>query len=188
VAYPLLLTTGRILEHFHTGSMSHRSRVLETLAADSRVEINPEDAHRLGIDDGDMISLSSRRGEVQTRVKKTKRVRPGQAFMAFHWGDAPVNRLTIAAVDPQAKIPEFKVSSVRAILSVLERAAEDNRFLAALAENPAGALSSYDLTPEHRSALVNGDLASLEKWIGPLDERLKAWVKERLKGENIAAA
>ncbi|MFH1491505.1 MAG: formate dehydrogenase subunit alpha, partial [Pseudomonadota bacterium] len=160
VAYPLLLTTGRILEHFHTGSMSHRSRVLETLAADSRVEINPEDAHRLGIEEGDMISLSSRRGEVQTRVKKTKRVRPGQAFMAFHWGDAPVNRLTIAAVDPQAKIPEFKVSSVRAILSVLERAAEDNRFLTALAENPVGALSSYDLTPEHRSALVNGDFAS----------------------------
>ena len=186
VAYPILLTTGRILEHFHTGSMSHRSRVLETLAADSRVEMNPADARRLGIEEGDLTSLHSRRGEVQTKVRKSQRVRPGLAFMAFHWGDAPVNRLTITAVDPQAKIPEFKVSSVRAILAVLERAAKDNKFLAALAENPAGALSSFDLTPEHRRALVNGDMASLEKWIGPLEERLKVWLKARLRQENLS--
>jgi len=59
-AYPLLLTTGRILEHWHTGSMSHRSRVLETLAPESRVEISPADADRLGMEEGDLISLSSR--------------------------------------------------------------------------------------------------------------------------------
>ncbi len=186
VAYPLLLSTGRILEQFHTGSMSHRSRVLEALAADSRVEINPEDAHSLGIEAGDLVSLSSRRGEVQTRVQMTHRVPPGHAFMAFHWGDAPANRLTITAVDPQAKIPEFKVSSIRAMLTVLERATEDNKFLTALAENPAGVLSSYDLTPEHRRALVNGDIAALEKWIGPLNERMKTWLKHRLKQENLA--
>jgi len=184
-AYPILLTTGRILEHWHTGSMSHRSRVLEMLVPESRVEINPVDAHRLGVGEGDVISLSSRRGEVQTKAKKTHRVRPGQAFMAFHWGDAPVNRLTNPAFDPQAKIPEFKVSSVKAILTVLERAAEDNKFLAALAENPAGVLASYDLTPEHRKALVNGDIASLEKWVGPLEERLQVWLKVRLRQENI---
>ncbi len=184
-AYPILLTTGRVLEHWHTGSMSHRSRVLETLVPESRVEINPVDANRLGVGEGDVISLSSRRGEVQTRAKKSYRVRPGQAFMAFHWGDAPVNRLTNPALDPQAKIPEFKVSSVKAILTVLERAAEDNRFLSALAENPAGVLRSYDLTPEHRRALLNGDIASLEKWIGPLEERLQAWLKVRFRQENI---
>ncbi len=185
IAYPMLLTTGRILEHFHTGSMSHRSRVLEALAADSRVEMNPDDTHRMGIEEGDMISLSSRRGEVQTRVKKTRRVPPGQAFMAFHWGDAPVNRLTITAFDPQAKIPEFKVSSVKAVLTVLERAAEDNKFLAALVENPAGVLSSFDLTPEHRKALASGDIEALEQWVGPLDKRLHAWLKVRLRQENL---
>ena len=70
-ACPLLLTAGRILEHWHTGSMSHRSRVLEALAPESRVEISPADATRLGIEDGDLISLSSRRGRVKTRARKT---------------------------------------------------------------------------------------------------------------------
>ena len=83
--------------------------------------------------------------------------------MAFHWREAPANRLTNPAFDPQAKIPEFKVSSIKAILTVLERAAEDNKLLTALAENPAGVLASYDLTPEHRKALMEGDIASIEK-------------------------
>ncbi len=185
-AYPLLLTTGRILEHWHTGSMSHRSHVLETLVPESQVEIHPEDASRLGIVEGDLVSLSSRRGAVQTKAKKTDRVRPGLAFMAFHWREAPANRLTNPAFDPQAKIPEFKVSSIKAILTVLERAAEDNKFLTALAENPAGVLASYDLTPEHRKALVEGDIASIEKWVGPLEERLQVWLKTRLKQEKIS--
>ncbi|OGP73685.1 MAG: formate dehydrogenase subunit alpha [Deltaproteobacteria bacterium RBG_16_49_23] len=185
-AYPILLTTGRILEHWHTGSMSHRSHVLETLVPESHVEINPVDASRLGIVEGDVISLSSRRGTVQTKARKTHRVRPGQAFMAFHWREAPANRLTNPALDPQAKIPEFKVASVKAMLTVLEMAAEDNRFLTALAENPAGVLASYDLTPEHRKALVDGDIASIEKWVGPLEERMQAWLKARLRQENIS--
>ena len=183
-AYPILLTTGRILEHWHTGSMSHRSHVLEILAPECRVEISPMDATRLGIEDGDLISLTSRRGKVQTKVKKTNRVKPGQAFMPFHWGDAPANLLTNSAVDPVAKIPEYKVSSVKAILAVLERAAEDNAFLSAMAENSAGALKSYDLSPEHRAALAAGDLESIEKWIGPLDERVSVWLKTRLKKEK----
>ena len=182
--YPILLNTGRILEHWHTGSMTHRSQVLEELAPESRVEISPVDADRLGIEDGDIISLSSRRGKVQTKAKKTNRVRPGQAFMSFHWGDAPANALTSSVVDPLAKIPEYKVSSVKAILAVLERAAEDNAFLSALAENPAGVLKSYDLTPEHREALVSGDITSIEKWVGPLEERLQIWVKGRLEQET----
>ena len=185
-AYPILLSTGRILEHWHTGSMSHRSHVLETLVPESHVEINPADASRLGAVEGDVISLSSRRGAVQTKVRKTHRVRPGQAFMAFHWREAPANRLTNPALDPQAKIPEFKVASVKAMLTVLEMAAEDNRFLTALAENPAGVLASYDLTPEHRKALVDGDIASIEKWVGPLEERMQVWLKARLKQENIS--
>lgn len=185
-AYPLLLTTGRILEHWHTGSMSHRSHVLETLVPDSHVEINPADASRLGALEGDVISLSSRRGAVRTKVKKTHRVRPGQAFMAFHWREAPANRLTNPALDPQAKIPEFKVASIKVMLTLLETAAEDNRFLTALAENPAGVLASYDLTAEHRKALIDGDIASIERWIGPLNERMRTWLKTRLKEENFS--
>ena len=185
-AYPILLTTGRMLEHWHTGSMSHRSRVLESLVPESHVDINPSDANRLGIAEGDLISLSSRRGKVQTKARRTDRVREGQAFMAFHWGDAPANRLTNPALDPQAKIPEFKVSSVKAILTALERAAEDNRFLAALADNRAGDIAVYDLTPEHRKALIDGDIESIEKWVGPLDERLRVWLKGRLTQENFS--
>jgi formate dehydrogenase alpha subunit len=185
--YPILMSTGRILEHWHTGSMSHRSRVLESLVPESHVEISPEDAARLGINEGDEIYLSSRRGKVQTKVRRTDRVKPGEAFMPFHWGDAPANVLTSQAVDPLAKIPEYKVSSVKAILAVLERAAEDNAFLLALSENPAGVLKSYDLTPEHRAALASGDISSIEKWIGPLEERLQLWLKARLEQEKFSS-
>ena len=98
------------------------------------------------------------------------------------------NLLTNPAVDPLAKIPEYKISSVKAILEVLERASEDNAFLSALANNPPGTLKCYDLSPEHRKALVTGDFASIEKWVGPLDERLKVWMKTRLKRENLQEA
>jgi formate dehydrogenase alpha subunit len=185
-AYPLVLTTGRILEHWHTGSMSHRSRVLEALQPESSVELSPTDAAMLGIEEGDRVSISSRRGTVRTKAKKTRRVNPGQAFMAFHWLDAPANLLTNPALDPVAKIPEFKVASVRAMLEVLDRAAEDNAFLTALAENPAGVLKSYDLTPEHREALLNADFTAIEKWIGPLEDRLRAWLEDRLRQERLS--
>ena len=183
-AYPILLTTGRILEHWHTGSMSHRSRVLEALVPESRVEMSPVDAARLGVEEGDEVSLSSKRGKVWTKVRKTNRVKPGQAFMPFHWRDAPANVLTNPATDPLARIPEYKVASVRAMLAVIERASEDNRFLAALIENPVGALKSYNLTPEHRAALAAGDIESIEKWVGPLDERVRLWVRSRLEKES----
>jgi formate dehydrogenase alpha subunit len=183
--YPILLTTGRILEHWHTGSMSHRSRVLESLAPECRVEINPQDAWALGLEEGDLVSLSSKRGAVQTKIRKSHRVGPGLAFMPFHWSEAPANRLTNPAFDPQAKIPEFKVSSVRAMLTVLEMAAEDNKFLSALAENPAGVLSTFDLAPEHRTALIQQDMEAIEQWVGPLDDRLRTWLKTRLRQEGI---
>ena len=183
--YPLLLTTGRVLEHWHTGSMSHRARVLEALSPESSVEINPADADRLGVVEGDIITLRSKRGELQTRVRETLRVFPGLAFMAFHWGDAPVNLLTNPEVDPLAKIPEFKISYVNATLAVLAKAARDSAFLAALAANPAMALKSYPLTVEQRAALASGDIQAIEKWLGyPLDARLLTWLKARLEQEK----
>jgi len=122
---------------------------------------------------------------VQTKIRKSHRVGPGLAFMPFHWSEAPANRLTNPAFDPQAKIPEFKVSSVRAMLTVLEMAAEDNKFLSALAENPAGVLSTFDLAPEHRTALIQQDMEAIEQWVGPLDDRLRTWLKTRLRQEGI---
>ena len=109
----MVLTTGRVLEHFHTGSMSRRSRVLETLEPESHVDISPEDAAQMGVAEGDLLRVRSRRGEILTRARKDRRVPSGLAFMAFHWREAPVNVLTNPAVDPTAKIPEYKVASVK---------------------------------------------------------------------------
>ena len=111
--YPMVLTTGRVLEHFHTGSMSRRSRVLETLEPESHVDISPEDAAQMGVAEGDLLRVRSRRGEILTRARKDRRVPSGLAFMAFHWREAPANILTNPAVDPTAKIPEYKVASVK---------------------------------------------------------------------------
>jgi hypothetical protein len=104
--------------------------------------------------------------------------------MAFHWSDAPANMLTHSALDPVAKIPEYKVASIKAILDVLDRAARDNAFLAALADNPAGTLKDYDLTEEHRAALASGDISLIEHWVGALEPRLQSWLKHRLTQEN----
>jgi predicted molibdopterin-dependent oxidoreductase YjgC len=110
--YPFVLTTGRVLEHWHTGSMSRRAHVLETLSPQSRIDVNPEDAERNGFADGRPIRVASRRGILRTIVHRDRRVARGQAFMAFHWHEAPANLLTAPAVDPLSKIPEYKVSAV----------------------------------------------------------------------------
>lgn len=117
VEYPLLLTTGRVLEHWHGGSMTHRSRVLQSLEPASYVEMNPSDAEDLGIADGDLVTLQSPRGSVETRARKAPQVPQGVAFMSFHWADAPANVLTGRAVDPLARIPEYKICSIRAVPS-----------------------------------------------------------------------
>lgn len=127
--------------------------------------------------EGDLITIDSRRGKVRTKAKETKRVQPGLAFMAFHWGEAPANLLTNPAVDPLAKIPEFKVASAKVVLSALEKASEENEFFKALVDDPLRALESFDLTPRQKSALAEGDIEKIEAWVGPLDERLKTWLK-----------
>ena len=183
--YPLLLTTGRNLFHWHSGTMTRRVGGLNELLGEGWGDISPSDAEKLGIAHGDRVKITSRRGSILARANITEVSDKGVVYMNMHFAESAANVLTSPALDPVAKIPEFKVSSIRAILTVLERAAEDNKFLAALAENPAGVLESYDLTPEHRDALVYQDIAALEKWVGPLDERLHVWLKARLKQENI---
>jgi len=111
--FPLLLSTGRILQHFHTGTMSRRSKALDELVSVGTIEINPDEARRLNIADGRKVRVISRRGQVEIGARVTPRVAPGTAFLAFHYREAPANRLTIAALDPVAKIPEFKVCAVR---------------------------------------------------------------------------
>jgi formate dehydrogenase alpha subunit len=182
--YPLILTTGRVLEHYHTGSMTRRSDVLNKLSPSGTVDIHPDDALKLGIVDGDMVAIASERGKIEAPVRITDETAPGLAFMAFHWSELPVNIVTNTASDPSAKIPEFKVSAVKAVLAVLDRATQDNAFFARLAENPAEALKEYDLTPEEKAAIASGDIRKIESWVGKLDERLKKWLIARLQQEK----
>lgn len=182
--YPLILTTGRVLEHWHTGTMSRRSEVLDKLYPSGVVDIHPEDALKLGITDGDLVTLASERGKIETPVRVTEETSPGLAFIAFHWHESPANMLTNPALDPAAKIPEFKVAAVRAVLAVLDRAAQDNEFFARLAENPTAALREYDLTSEEKAVLMSGDIRKIESWVGKLDERLKKWLVARLTQEK----
>ena len=111
--YPLLLTTGRMLYHFHTGTLSRRSAGLDELHPEGNVEINPADAFRLGITDGDMAEVTSRRGKVAAKAWVTERSPEGTVFMTFHFREAAANLLTVSALDPVAKIPEYKVCAVK---------------------------------------------------------------------------
>jgi len=112
-AYPYILTTGRLLEHFHTGTLTRRSEGLERIRPSSTIEINPEDAAAEGISDGDMVYVKSRRGEVLVKAVVTDRSPQGTMFMPFHFKEAAANILTNDALDPIAKIPEFKVCAVQ---------------------------------------------------------------------------
>ena len=183
--YPLILTTGRVLEHWHTGTMTRRSDVLHKLNPKGAVDIHPTDALNLGITSGDLVTLASKRGSVNIPANVTDKTSPGIAFMAFHWKESPANMLTNTALDPTAKIPEFKVSAVRAVLTVLDKAAKDNAFLARLAENPAEALKEYSLTDQEKAAISSGDIRKIESWAGKkLDERLQKWLIARLQQEK----
>jgi formate dehydrogenase (coenzyme F420) alpha subunit len=111
--YPMILTTGRLLQHYHTGSMTRRSKVLDALKPHGTIEINVEDARRAHISDGDMIRVSSRRGSIDIAAEVTSRVMEGVVFIPFHFAEAAANILTNDALDPTAKIPEYKVCAVK---------------------------------------------------------------------------
>ncbi|MBI3760627.1 MAG: molybdopterin-dependent oxidoreductase, partial [Chloroflexi bacterium] len=111
--YPLTLTTGRRLQQYHTGTMTRRAAGPEFIAPEELVEINPADAATLGVADGGWVTVASRRGEVRARAWVTDRPRPGVVFMTFHFVEALGNVLTNPALDPVAKIPEYKVCAVK---------------------------------------------------------------------------
>jgi len=111
--YPFILTTGRTLCHFHTGTMTRKVSGLNYLRNEELVEINPLDGNALGIEDGDLVEVSSRRGTVRARAKMTDKSSEGVAFMTFHFAETPTNVLTSSALDPVAKIPELKFCAVK---------------------------------------------------------------------------
>jgi len=111
--YPLVLSTGRLLEQWHTGTMSRKSNAINQRVPRAEIEIHPSDAERLDIVDGQVVRARSRRGHIDIAARVTSRVLPGSVFVAFHFHESPANALTIAALDPTAKIPEFKACAVR---------------------------------------------------------------------------
>ncbi|HVL87044.1 MAG TPA: molybdopterin-dependent oxidoreductase, partial [Candidatus Thermoplasmatota archaeon] len=111
--FPYVLNTGRVLEHWHTGTMTRRARVLDELSPDPFVEMNEDDALREGLRDGERVRVASRRGSVELRLKATRRMLRNTVFIPFHFREAAANLLTIDALDPYAKIPEFKFCAVR---------------------------------------------------------------------------
>ena len=110
--YPYVLNTGRLLEHWHTGSMTRRSFALDAIAPRAEAYVNPEDAAELGLADGGLAKVSSRRGTITLNVRVSHREARGNLFIPFHFREAAANLLTIDEIDPFGKIPEFKFCAV----------------------------------------------------------------------------
>jgi predicted molibdopterin-dependent oxidoreductase YjgC len=111
--FPLLLSTGRVLYHYLAGTTTRRDEGLNFRYPNAYVEMNPADTFELGIEEEEVVRVSSRRGDINVAVKITKRSPKGVVFIPFHFIEAPANRLTNPAFDPIAKIPEYKVCAVR---------------------------------------------------------------------------
>jgi formate dehydrogenase major subunit/formate dehydrogenase alpha subunit len=111
--YPLILTTGRILFHYHTGRMTMRSMGLVKIRPEGFIEIHPDDAAELGVADGDTVRVISRRGSVLIRAKITDHSPPGLVFMSFHYVESAVNLLTGRSPDPTTRMPDLKYCAVR---------------------------------------------------------------------------
>ena len=99
--------------HFHTGSMTRRTEKLDREAPEAYVEIHPKDAAYIGLDGSRRVRVTSRRGEIELGVRVTRAIRPGVVFIPFHFAEAAANVLTHSALDPIAKIPEYKVCAVK---------------------------------------------------------------------------
>jgi len=111
--YPMILSTGRVLYHWHGGEMTRRTKGLMAVYGNALVELNPDDAEKLGISDHKIVRVTSRRGSIEAEVWITDRVPPGMVFANFHFPKASANELTISALDPVSKIPSYKVCAVR---------------------------------------------------------------------------
>ena len=111
--YPLVLTTGRVLEHWHGGAMTRHASMLDAIAPEALVLLHPTDAERLSVADGVLVEMATRHGSVSARASLSTEVRLGQVFLPFAFWEAAANKLTGDALDPVGKIPGFKVTAVR---------------------------------------------------------------------------
>ncbi|MDE0591122.1 formate dehydrogenase subunit alpha [Halocynthiibacter sp. C4] len=111
--YPMILTTGRQLEHWHTGSMTRRSKVLDSVEPEANCSINPKTLKYLGVEAGGMVRLTTRRGEITVMARADRTVAKDMVFLPFAFVEAAANILTNPAIDPYGKIPEFKFAAVR---------------------------------------------------------------------------
>ena len=111
--YPMILTTGRQLEHWHTGSMTRRATVLDAVEPEANCSLHPSTIRKLGIEPGDHVRLSTRRGSIVIMARADRAIAPDMVFLPFAYVEAAANILTNPAVDPYGKIPEFKFSAVK---------------------------------------------------------------------------
>jgi len=111
--YPFILTTGRIIFHFHTGTMTRKTDLLNKEVPTGYVEISRKDAEKLGIANEELVSVQTRRGKIEIKALITARVSEGVIFIPFHFAECAANVLTNPALDPKAKIPEFKVCAAK---------------------------------------------------------------------------
>jgi formate dehydrogenase major subunit len=111
--YPFLLTTGRLMFHWHTGTMTRRSESLHREVPEAYVEMHPDDAASIALNGASRVRVSSRRGQIELAARVTPHIKPGVVFIPFHFAEAAANVLTHAALDPTAKIPEYKVCAVQ---------------------------------------------------------------------------
>ena len=123
--YPMVLSTGRVLEHWHTGSMTRRAEVLDAIEPEATALMSPKDLWRMRVTPGDRIRLETRRGAIEVRVRSDRDVPANMVFMPFCYAEAAANLLTNPALDPTGKIPEFKFCAARVTpMAALATAAE----------------------------------------------------------------
>jgi anaerobic selenocysteine-containing dehydrogenase len=115
--FPMLLSTGRVLYHWHGGEMTRRAEGLLSIYSHPLIEVNPDDAAHLGMNDNNRVRVTSRRGSIEAEAWVTDRVPPGMVFANFHFPESNANELTLAALDPVAKIPEYKICAVKVELA-----------------------------------------------------------------------
>ncbi|MGB7267897.1 MAG: molybdopterin dinucleotide binding domain-containing protein, partial [Albidovulum sp.] len=111
--YPMIMTTGRQLEHWHTGSMTRRSKVLDAVEPEANCSLNPKTLRKLGVEPGGRVRLETRRGEIVIMARADRAVAEDMVFVPFAYVEAAANMLTNPALDPYGKIPEFKFAAVR---------------------------------------------------------------------------
>ncbi len=111
--YSFMLSTGRHLFHYHTGTMIRKGDTLNNIVSEAYVELNTEDASRLGVSNGQKVKVSSRRGSIEVKAQVSEKVGEGRVFIPFHYKEAAANMLTNSALDPISKIPELKVCAVK---------------------------------------------------------------------------